>query len=100
MMKLKNIKDYTHEIEKLDEEIEEIADYVKKYPEKQGIKENLETLQFIQKELIDRREVLRNQEDNKIFKKIKNILIDNNIHNDEIIKEIDKRIKETSVKTI
>jgi len=96
MMKIKSINDYNYEIGKLDEEIEEIAKYVKKYPEKQGVKGNLETLQFIQKELIDRREVLRNEEDNKIFKKIKHILINNNIHNDEIIKEIDKRIKETS----
>lgn len=96
MMKLENVENYTHEIEKLDEEIEEIADYVKKYPEKQGVKGNLETLQFIQKELIDRRETLRNKEDNKIFKKIKNVLLDNNIHNDEIIREIDKRIKETN----
>jgi Mg2+ and Co2+ transporter CorA len=95
-MKLENVENYTHEIEKLDEEIEEIADYVKKYPEKQGVKGNLETLQFIQKELIDRRETLRNKEDNKIFKKIKNVLLDNNIHNDEIIREIDKRIKETN----
>jgi len=96
MMKLENISDYTHEIEKIDEEIEEIAEYVKKYPEKQGVKGNLETLQFIQKELIDRREILRNKKDNKIFKKIKNVLLDNNIHNDEIIREIDKRIKETN----
>jgi hypothetical protein len=96
MMELKNIKDYNYEIEKLDEEIEDISFYVKKYPEKQGVKGNLETLQFIQKELIDRREALRNKEDNKIFKKIKNILISNNINNKEIIKEIDKRIKESS----
>ncbi|MCL2115699.1 MAG: hypothetical protein FWH29_05715 [Methanobrevibacter sp.] len=96
MMKLENISDYNHEIKKLDEEIIEIANYVKKNPEKEGVKGNLETLQYIQKELIERREVIRNKNDNKLFKKIKNILIDNNIYNDEVIKEIDKRIKETS----
>jgi len=70
-MKLNSIEDYNHEIEKLDGEIEEIAKYVKKFPEKQGVKGNLEILQFIQKELIDQREMLRKLNDSNLFKKIK-----------------------------
>jgi len=118
-MKLETLEDYDYEIKELESKIEEIEKYGEEYPEKQGVKGNLETLYHVHEKLIERRkfflkkveernllEKIRHEitinvgvwctDNEKILKKMNSKCIWYNKENTDLLNELNKKIKELS----
>jgi len=95
-MKLETLKDFDKEIGELEEEISDIEKYIEKYPEKQGVKGNLETLYYVYNELVERKKLFLEKEKNREFlEKIRHEIVTNTgvwcTDNEKVIENIDEK---------